>query len=55
MKQQQQSKNFRAMVERKKLLRLGTPAAEEKADEILETVERNGGLTSEEVYSLMAY
>lgn len=52
---QHQSKNFRAMVERKKLIRLGTPEAEQKADRILEIVERNGGLTTEEVYSLMAF
>lgn len=52
---QKQSKNFQAMVERKKLIRLGTPEAEEKAEKILEAVERNGGLTPEEVYALMAF
>lgn len=50
-----QSKNFRAMVERKKLVRLGTPESEDKADKILRAVELNGGLTPEEVYALMAY
>lgn len=52
---EKQSKNFRAMVERKNLIRLGTPEAEEKADRLLEAVEENGGLTTEEVYALMAY
>lgn len=52
---QKESKNFRAMVERKKLIRLGTPEAEEKADRLLEIVEKNGGLKPEEIYSLMAY
>ena len=49
------SKNLKAMIERKKLVRLGTPTADEKAEKILEAVERNGGLTTEEVYALMAY
>lgn len=51
----EQSKNLKAMIERKKLIRLGTPQAEEKADRILQAVEQNGGLTTEEVYALSAY
>jgi hypothetical protein len=43
------------MVERKKLIRSGTLQAEEKADRILEAVERNGGLTTEEIYALSAF
>lgn len=50
-----QSKNLKAMIERKKLMRIGTDEAEEKADRILEAVENNGGLTTEEVYILTAY
>ena len=50
-----QSKNLRAMIERKKLIRQGTPEAEGKADRILRAVEESGGLSTEEVYSLMAY
>jgi hypothetical protein len=49
------SKNLEAMIQRKKLMRSGTPDAEAKADKILEAVERNGGLTTEEVYALMAH
>lgn len=49
------SKNLEAMILRKKLMRQGTPEAEAKADKILEVVERNGGLTTEEVYALMAH
>jgi hypothetical protein len=49
------SKNLKAMIKRKELLRLGTPEAEKKAEEILELVLQAGGLTTEEVYSLMAY
>ena len=50
-----QSKNLRAMIERKKLIRQGTLEAEGKADRILRAVEESGGLSTEEVYSLMAY
>jgi hypothetical protein len=50
-----QSKNLKAMIERKKLVRQDTPEAEEKAERILKAVEENGGLTSEEVFSLLAY
>lgn len=50
-----QSKNFQAMVKRKELIRSGSPEDEKKADVILRTVERNGGLTPEEIYALMVY
>ena len=49
------SSNLEAMIRRKALLRLGTPEAEEEAEEILVEVERNGGLTTDEVYALMAH
>jgi hypothetical protein len=47
--------NLKAMIKRKELIRKGTPEAEEQAERILEAVERAGGLTTEEVYSLMAF
>jgi hypothetical protein len=47
--------NLKAMIKRKELIRKGTPEAEEQADRLLEAVEKAGGLTTEEVYSLMAY
>lgn len=49
------SPNLEAMIRRKALLRAGTPAAEQQAEEILEEVERNGGLTTDEAYALMAH
>lgn len=49
------SKNLIAMIERKKLVRLNTPEADDKAERILKAVEESGGLTAEEVYSLMAF
>jgi len=49
------SANLRAMIERKKLIRSGDPKAEDKAEVILQAVERNGGLTPDEVLALMAY
>jgi len=49
------SANLEAMILRKALLREGTRAAEEEADEILEEVERRGGLTTDEAYALMAH
>jgi hypothetical protein len=49
------SSNLRAMIERKKLIRKGTDESEERAEEILRAVERNGGLTDSEIYELMAY
>jgi hypothetical protein len=51
----EQSKNLKAMIERKKLIRLGTNEAEEKAEKILKAVEQNGGLSAEEVYILSAH
>lgn len=49
------SKNFEEMVRRRELVRKGGDANEEEAERILVEVERNGGLTTEEVYALMAY
>jgi hypothetical protein len=43
------------MIHRKKLLRLGTEEALQEADEILDAVQRSGGLSTEEVYALMAH
>jgi hypothetical protein len=50
-----ESKNFEEMVRRKDLIRKGGDGNEEEAERILVKVERNGGLTAEEVYALMAY
>jgi hypothetical protein len=47
--------NLKAMIKRKELMRKGTPEAEAQADRLLEAVEKAGGLTTEEVYSLMAF
>jgi hypothetical protein len=47
--------NLKAMIKRKELMRKGTPEAEAQADRLLEAVEKAGGLTAKEVYSLMAY
>lgn len=49
------SKNLEAMIRRKTLIRQGTPEAEIEAEEILDEVMRNGGLTTDEAYALMAY
>ena len=49
------SDNLKAMIQRKELMREGSPEAEAKADAIFEEVTQNGGLTTEEVYALMAY
>lgn len=49
------SENLKAMIERKQLLREGTEDSEGRAEKILEDVLNNGGLTTEEVYALMAY
>jgi hypothetical protein len=46
------SKNLKAMIERKRLIRLDSPEAEELAEKILKAVEQSGGLTREEVYIL---
>ncbi len=47
--------NLAAMIRRKQLLRLGTDEALEEAEAILCSVESSGGLSSEEVYALMAH
>ena len=49
------SENLRKMIQRKELLCQETDEAERKADSILREVLRDGGLTTEEVYALMAY
>lgn len=49
------SGNLKTMIQRKELLRQGTDEAEEQAEELLQKVLENGGLTTEEVYALMAY
>lgn len=49
------SANMEAMIQRKDLLRQGSDEAEQEAEKILEKVLENGGLTTEEVYALMAY
>lgn len=46
--------NVKKMIRRKELLRQGGDENEEKADAILEEVLQNGGLTTEEVYAVMA-
>jgi len=49
------STNLDTMIRRKELLRQGTDEAEQQAEELLQQVLDNGGLTAEEVYALMAY
>lgn len=49
------SENLEIMKQRKDLLRQGTDEAEQKAEELLQQVLDNGGLSAEEVYSLMAF
>jgi hypothetical protein len=49
------SDNLKEMIRRKELLRKGTDEAEDEADRILQDVLENGGLTTEEVYALMAH
>lgn len=46
---------MKLMIQRKKLVRQDTPEADAKAEKILEIVEQAGGLTSEEILSLMVY
>lgn len=49
------SNNLKEMIRRKELLRTHGEEAEQEADEILEKVLQSGGLTTAEVYALMAY
>ena len=49
------SENLQAMIRRKELVRLGTEEALREADDIAEAVERNGGPTTLEVYTLWGY
>jgi len=49
------AKNLKEMIRRKELLRKGSDEAEEEADQILRSVLENGGLTTEEIYALMAH
>jgi hypothetical protein len=51
----EQSANLKAMIKRKELLRKGGDEAEIKAERILDAVLQGGGLSTEEVYALMAY
>ena len=49
------AENLQAMIRRKELVRLGTEEALREADEIAAAVERAGGLTNLEVYTLWGY
>jgi uncharacterized coiled-coil DUF342 family protein len=49
------STNLDAMIKRKELVRQGTDEADAQAEQILEQVQQNGGLTTEEVYALQAF
>jgi len=46
--------NVKKMIRRKELLWVGGDENEEMADAILEEVLQNGGLTTEEIYAVMA-
>jgi hypothetical protein len=43
------------MIKRKELIRQGTDEADEQAEMLLQQVLENGGLSTEDVYALMAY
>jgi hypothetical protein len=49
------STNLEKMIKRRELVRQGTDEADAQAERILEEVQQNGGLTTEEVYALMAH
>jgi hypothetical protein len=49
------SNNLEAMIKRKELIRQGTDEADEQAEMLLQQVLENGGLSTEDVYALMAY
>jgi len=49
------STNLEKMIKRRELVRQGTDEADAQAEQILEEVQQNGGLTTEEVYALMAH
>jgi len=49
------STNLDAMIKRKELVRQGTDEADAQAEQILDQVQQNGGLTTEEVYALQAF
>lgn len=49
------SENLKKMIQRKELVRKGTDEAEVRAEEILQSVLQSGGLTTDEVYALMAH
>lgn len=49
------SENLKKMIQRKELIRKGTEEAEDRADDILQSVLQSGGLTTDEVYALMAH
>jgi hypothetical protein len=49
------STNLEKMIKRKELVRQGTEEADAQAEQILEQVQQDGGLTTEEIYALMAH
>ena len=49
------STNLDTMIKRKELIRQGTDEADEQAEMLLQQVLENGGLSTEEVYALMAH
>jgi hypothetical protein len=49
------STNLDAMIKRKELVRQGTDEADAQAELVLEQVQQNGGLTTEEIYALQAF
>lgn len=49
------STNLDTMIKRKELIRQGTDEADEQAEMLLQQVLENGGLSTEDVYALMAY
>jgi hypothetical protein len=49
------STNLETMIKRKELIRQGTDEADEQAEMLLQQVLENGGLSTEDVYALMAY
>lgn len=48
------SENLKKMIRRKELLRQDPDGNEEQAEAILEEVLQNGGLTTDEIYAVMA-
>jgi hypothetical protein len=48
------AENLKKMIRRKELLRQDPDGNEEQAEVILEEVLQNGGLTTDEIYAVMA-